>query len=550
MIDLALDTQALTEYTNPFPAHTVHFHISMEGGEQQWGGNTTFINSFSKTFSNIKNDRGKTIHDNIVIVPLVASTPKLKQLRATAVEVQLSNQSILVATTKTDYQTVFYIQPNNTNNKYFKHHKTHTLIKQPYATQFAEETVYIQGPEHERIGYVDELNHLTSVSLKYKIFNVIAPQFIEEILLPKLTNTKQVIIHDHFLGGSLDQFTSTVNNDPRCIKINWIHSLSSYLGLGKNIMTKIPTHTPVQHQSMTASELINLDSGHKPARIRAVETADILLTVSRFAEHHLHHNSKLAGVLELLPPKLQAIKSTPNLEPYSLTAVATQYGANSSGSPTEIKQQLQEMFKSGQLPLQPSPTQIAWQDKPIFFFMGRPTVEKGVQHILNAIREIDAFFIIVSRDIKESTFVQEVQKHQQEVGNVLLLGKDQTHKHLAMAIADYVLIPSLEESFGLVAGETAAMGMKVVMTEVGGLPEATAPCDECRIVIPTDVKLGDYSENTNRSFIEQLQQIVASRQKPDPDHIRQHTLDYHSPEAFYQSIKQVLDQYQARHTQD
>ena len=54
MIDLALDTQALTEYTNPFPAHTVHFHISMEGGEQQWGGNTTFINSFSKTFSNIK----------------------------------------------------------------------------------------------------------------------------------------------------------------------------------------------------------------------------------------------------------------------------------------------------------------------------------------------------------------------------------------------------------------------------------------------------------------------------------------------------------------
>lgn len=148
----------------------------------------------------------------------------------------------------------------------------------------------------------------------------------------------------------------------------------------------------------------------------------------------------------------------------------------------------------------------------LLLFVGRPTHEKGLQVLLDAMVLIaetqpDVRLLVAGRDSKK----QVMAVHQRGLaGKVDLLGyvDDMTRNYL-LKVADAAVFPSLYEPFGIVALEAMAAGCPVVVSDVGGLSE----------VIEHEVTGLTVYPNDPRSIRWAVEHI---RSQPDQARVRAH----------------------------
>jgi glycogen synthase len=133
------------------------------------------------------------------------------------------------------------------------------------------------------------------------------------------------------------------------------------------------------------------------------------------------------------------------------------------------------------------------QDKPFVLFVGRITRQKGIIHLVNAIKHIDPDTQIVlcagapdtpeiAKEMEDS--VAEVKKDRDNVIWIdVMLDKEeviQLYSH-----ADVFCCPSIYEPFGIINIEAMACETAVVASAVGGIKEVVVQ-DETGILVPLE----------------------------------------------------------------
>ena len=96
-----------------------------------------------------------------------------------------------------------------------------------------------------------------------------------------------------------------------------------------------------------------------------------------------------------------------------------------------------------------------------------------VVRIFASLREHIPVKLLLVGEGPERLFVQQLVKELKLSGDVHFLGEQDDIKEL-MSCADLFLLPSEQESFGLVALEAQSCGVPVIGTSIGGLPEVVA----------------------------------------------------------------------------
>lgn len=505
-----------------------HIHITTEGYKYIRGGNGVFVNTFCKAFH-------QRSCRNVMILPLLEFRHETEKKRSITDGYMFScGQGILVERcSKMTECDVYRIQPTGEQKKYFEKHSNPYDIEPDHKALLTKDLVFPEVHENN----TESLKSTAGASLKFCIFNKIAAMFVNEILLPTLTN-EEVYVHDHYFGGSLQY----IDNRDNVRKINWIHCLSPHTGFSDIMIDKQSAYTTTNYLSMDVDQLTSLPDTAKPVRERAIKHADVVLTVSRYAQLFLTHQHPLiAKFLSIHNKEIVAIKSCSDLSQFDLCTIAKQYGLEGT-SKKSIKQEFKSLFFAEKLPVLPPGTEeiTQFKESPIVFFMGRPHHEKGVSHVVNMIKRLDCLFFIVSNGIDSNPFIQEVCKVREKRKNLILLTQDQQHKKLLMAIADYAVIPSLAESSGLIAGECNAMGLHTIISNVGGLPESSPDCNKCRTVVRSDAQYGFYSEETDKRFLTTIKKKLTSKEILNPSHIIRHARNFHSIDQFISSIENLL----------
>ncbi|MGH9324285.1 MAG: N-acetyl-alpha-D-glucosaminyl L-malate synthase BshA [Vicinamibacteria bacterium] len=119
-------------------------------------------------------------------------------------------------------------------------------------------------------------------------------------------------------------------------------------------------------------------------------------------------------------------------------------------------------------------------------------------------RETEAKLLLVGEG-PERIFVRELTKELRLTEHVHFLG-EQDYLESIFAVSDLLLLPSEQESFGLVALEAASCGVPVVGSRVGGLPEVVLdgetghllPVGEIREMAAAAVRLLKFPEEHRR----------------------------------------------------
>ena len=133
------------------------------------------------------------------------------------------------------------------------------------------------------------------------------------------------------------------------------------------------------------------------------------------------------------------------------------------------------------------------KNKPYVLFVGRITRQKGIIHLVNAIKYIDPDTQIVlcagapdtpeiAKEMKDS--VDEVKKTRK---NVIWIDKMVTKKEVIQLYshADVFCCPSIYEPFGIINIEAMACETAVVASAVGGIKEVVIP-GETGILVPLE----------------------------------------------------------------
>ncbi|WBA81058.1 glycosyltransferase [Endozoicomonas sp. GU-1] len=508
-----------------------HIHISTEGYRYTVGGNGVFVNTFCKAF----HERSCR---NIMVLPLLEFVEDTDVKKSITSGCQLSSGELILVERCSDMPEcdVYRVQPTGRQKRYFEKHINSYNIEQEHKDSLAEDLYF----KEQGINDSDErLRSGAAISLKMCVFNQIAAKFVNEVLLPTMGSEK-VYVHDHFFGGSLQY----INHFENVKKVNWVHCLSPHTGFSDCMANKKPVYTTQSYMKMDESKFCKLPDYEKPARERAIKHADVILTVSKYAQSFLTFKHPLiSNFLRIHKKEISSIKSCSDLSKFSLSATAKKYGLE--GTPEKnIKSKLRDLFFAGKLPLKPplnskGCVNPVTKNLPIVFFMGRPHFEKGTEHVLNMVKKLDCLFFIVSNGTEKDPFIQAIQETKAARNNLVLLTKNQEHKQLLMAVADYAVIPSLAESLGLIAGECHSMGLHVINSDVGGLPEASPPCDECRTEVHSNAEYGHYSEDTDKAFLRAVSEKLKAG-RPRSSHIVRHASYFHSMEKFTTSIENAL----------
>jgi glycosyltransferase involved in cell wall biosynthesis len=114
-------------------------------------------------------------------------------------------------------------------------------------------------------------------------------------------------------------------------------------------------------------------------------------------------------------------------------------------------------------------------DDPTVVYFGKLIENKGVQVLIEALREVDARAVIVGFGPDRTTFEQ-----QAEGMRVLFTGPFE-HRHLVhlLAYADVAVVPSIfPEAFGMVAAEAAAAGCPPIVALHSGLAEVASGLEQ------------------------------------------------------------------------
>lgn len=118
--------------------------------------------------------------------------------------------------------------------------------------------------------------------------------------------------------------------------------------------------------------------------------------------------------------------------------------------------------------------------------LGRMVHTKGLNHLLQAMREVDAKLVIAGAG-PEKERMESLSRRYGLTEKVRFLGRvSEERKEELFASCKMFVMPSIFESYGIAAAEAMSYGKTVVATNVGGLPEVVG--DSGVLVPPKDPK--------------------------------------------------------------
>lgn len=140
-------------------------------------------------------------------------------------------------------------------------------------------------------------------------------------------------------------------------------------------------------------------------------------------------------------------------------------------------------------------------DKVLIMFAGQITHEKGFLHLVHALRELndDRLHLVTAGSSllwNSAGNNHEISEYEREVRELLKdmphtwLGNVPFHKMASLygAVDVFTLPSTWQEPFGIVIVEAMAMGLPVVATQVGGIPEIILDGETGFLVPPADSK--------------------------------------------------------------
>jgi len=142
---------------------------------------------------------------------------------------------------------------------------------------------------------------------------------------------------------------------------------------------------------------------------------------------------------------------------------------------------------------------------PYILFVGRITRQKGIIHLVNAIRSIDAGAQIVlcagAPDTREigAEMEQAVNEAGRHTANPIIWIPEMLPKEEIVPLyshASVFVCPSVYEPFGIINLEAMACETPVVASEVGGIPEVVIP-DQTGLLVPIDPRSASDVEPAN-----------------------------------------------------
>ena len=140
--------------------------------------------------------------------------------------------------------------------------------------------------------------------------------------------------------------------------------------------------------------------------------------------------------------------------------------------------------------------------KKVLLFVGRLEERKGVQYLIEAMKDIDAILVIVGRGTYETELRHQAKKYGNKVQ--FLGGKTHTELKTIYASSDIFVAPSItmktgeQEGFGLVILEAMASGLPVVATNNGGIPDIIK--DGINGFLVEEKNSDSIAEKVNRMF--------------------------------------------------
>ncbi len=167
--------------------------------------------------------------------------------------------------------------------------------------------------------------------------------------------------------------------------------------------------------------------------------------------------------------------------------------------------------------------------EPYILFLGRITRQKGIIHLVNAVKYIKPGHQIVlcagAPDTKEIAAEMEgaVAKVRGESKNKIIWIPEMVPKADAIALysqASLFVCPSVYEPFGIINLEAMACETPVVAAKVGGIPEVVVP-GETGLLVPIKIKGGnDCEPETPDKFAKDLAEAINSI-KDSPEKLKQ-----------------------------
>lgn len=156
---------------------------------------------------------------------------------------------------------------------------------------------------------------------------------------------------------------------------------------------------------------------------------------------------------------------------------------------------------------------------PFILFVGRITRQKGIIHLVNALKHITPGLQIVlcagAPDTKEiaKEMEEKVEAARKESKNPIIWVPEMVPKDDVISLytmASLFVCPSVYEPFGIINLEAMACETPVVATKVGGIPEVVVP-GETGLLVPIDNKGGaDVEPKNPEKFAKDLAEAINS----------------------------------------
>lgn len=165
-------------------------------------------------------------------------------------------------------------------------------------------------------------------------------------------------------------------------------------------------------------------------------------------------------------------------------------------------------------------------DDTVLITISRLEAVKNLDLVIKSLQTIDAFWIVVGEG-SEKTDLERQAKIAAVDKKILFLGKRSDIPQLLSA-ADIFILPSKSETFGISIAEALLMGLPVISTNVGGIPEVTREQDYAVLIDPNDKdqlvesinkvikNIGNYKEKAQQGSVfirENFSPTVAARKQ-------------------------------------